>query len=90
MLPIAATSTKRRLAATAKQLPYSVVSRMAYHLIAVLPVVQRAGSGRVALMISLLINSRRITAACAAAANAPQTQDDTNPGRTGRSARRQS
>ncbi len=65
MLPIAATSTKRRLAATEKQLPYSVVSPMAYHLIAVLPVVQRAGSERVALMISLFINSRRITAECA-------------------------
>src|SRR4051794_28081421 len=54
MLPIVATSTKPRLAATEKQLPYSAVSPMTYHLIAVLPVVQRAGSWRVALMISLL------------------------------------
>jgi hypothetical protein len=46
--------------------------------------------GEVALMISLLINSRRITAECAAAADAPQTQEDINRGRTGRSARRQS
>jgi hypothetical protein len=44
--------------------------------------------GEVALMISLLINSRRITGACAAAAHVPQTQDATDPGRNARLARR--
>jgi hypothetical protein len=46
--------------------------------------------GEVALMISLIVNSRRITAECAAGADVPQTQEDINRGRTGRSARRQS
>jgi hypothetical protein len=44
--------------------------------------------GEVALLISLLINSRRMTAECGPAASVPQTRDDTDPGRTGRWARR--
>jgi hypothetical protein len=46
--------------------------------------------GEVALIISLLINSRRMTSECAAAATVPQTQDHTSPDHTGRLAGRQS
>jgi len=40
--------------------------------------------GEVALMISLLINSRRITGECAAAARAPRSSDATDPDAAGR------
>jgi Domain of unknown function (DUF4386) len=44
--------------------------------------------GEVALIISLLINSRRMTAECDQQPTSPQARDDADPGRAGRLARR--